>query len=158
MVNSFSKSYAMTGWRIGYAAGPVEIIDRMTKCQENFNACANSIGQYAAAIALDHPECCEELRSAFERRRATLMSGLAEIPGIRCNNPDGAFYLIPDISAFGLSTIDFCNKLLDEAHVVCIPGSAFGACGEGHMHIAYTCSDENLKLALDRVDRFCRTF
>lgn len=158
VVNSFSKSYAMTGWRIGYAAGPVEIIDRMTKCQENFNACANSIGQYAAVIALGHPECCEELRSAFERRRATLMSGLAEIPGIRCNNPDGAFYLFPDISAFGLSSIDFCNKLLDEAHVVCIPGSAFGACGEGHMRIAYTCSDENLKLALDRVDRFCRAF
>ena len=88
----------------------------------------------------------------------TAPSGLAEIPGIRCNNPDGAFYLFPDISAFGLSSIDFCNKLLDEAHVVCIPGSAFGACGEGHMRIAYTCSDENLKLALDRVDRFCRAF
>lgn len=158
VVNSFSKSYAMTGWRIGYAAGPAEIIDRMTKCQENFNACANSIGQYAATIALDHPEVCEELRVAFEQRRTALMRGLAEIPGIRCNNPGGAFYLFPDISGFGLSSVEFCNKLLDEAHVVCIPGSAFGSCGEGHIRIAYTCSDNNLKIALDRISVFCKAF
>lgn len=156
VINSFSKSYAMTGWRIGYAAGPAEIIDRMTKCQENFNACANSIGQYAAAIALQHPECCEELTSVFQKRRSILMQGLAEIPGIHCNNPDGAFYVFPDVKAFGLSSIDFCNKLLDEAHVVCIPGSAFGECGEGHIRIAYTCSDDALLEAIGRIRDFCR--
>ena len=84
------------------------------------------------------------------------MQGLADIPGINCNNPDGAFYVFPDIKAFGLSSIDFCNKLLDEAHVVCIPGSAFGECGEGHIRIAYTCSDDALLEVIGRINDFCR--
>ena len=117
IVNSFSKSYAMTGWRIGFVAAPAEIVDRMTKCQENFNACANAPGQYAATVALDHPELCEELRQTFERRRSIL---------------------------------------LDEQRVVCIPGSAFGECGEGFIRIAYTCSDDNLYEALNRISCFCK--
>ncbi len=155
VVNSFSKSYAMTGWRIGYAAGPVDIIDRMVKCQENFNACANAPGQYAATVALDHPELCEELRQVFERRRSILLDGLAKIDGIRCNRPNGAFYVFADISSFGLSSVEFCNRLLDEQKVVCIPGSAFGECGEGFIRIAYTCSDDELHEALKRISRFC---
>ena len=157
VVNSFSKSYAMTGWRIGYLAGPAEIVDRMTKCQENFNACANAPGQYAATVALDHPELCEELRQIFERRRSILLDGLAKIDGIRCNRPNGAFYVFADISSFGLSSVEFCNRLLDEQKVVCIPGSAFGECGEGFIRIAYTCSDENLHEALRRIDAFCKS-
>ena len=157
VVNSFSKSYAMTGWRIGYAAGPADIIDRMVKCQENFNACANAPGQYAATVALDHPELCEELRQVFERRRSILLDGLAKIDGIRCNRPNGAFYVFADISSFGLSSVEFCNRLLDEQKVVCIPGSAFGECGEGFIRIAYTCSDENLHEALRRIDAFCKS-
>ena len=157
VVNSFSKSYAMTGWRIGYLAGPAEIVDRMTKCQENFNACANAPGQYAATVALDHPELCEELRQIFERRRTILLDGLAKIDGIRCNRPNGAFYVFADISSFGLSSVEFCNRLLDEQKVVCIPGSAFGECGEGFIRIAYTCSDENLHEALRRIDAFCKS-
>ena len=137
IVNSFSKSYAMTGWRIGFVAAPAEIVDRMTKCQENFNACANAPGQYAATVALDHPELCEELRQIFERRRSILLDGLAKIDGIRCNRPNGAFYVFADISSFGLSSVEFCNRLLDEQKVVCIPGSAFGECGEGFIRIAY---------------------
>ena len=82
MVESLSKTYAMTGWRIGFVAAPAEIVDRMTKCQENFNACANAPGQYAATVALDHPELCEELRQIFERRRSILLDGLAKIDGI----------------------------------------------------------------------------
>ena len=155
VVNSFSKSYAMTGWRIGYAAGPADIIDRMVKCQENFNACANAPGQYAATVALDHPELCEELRQIFERRRSILLDGLAKIDGIRCNRPNGAFYVFADISSFGLSSVEFCNRLLDEQKVVCIPGSAFGECGEGFIRIAYTCSDDELHEALKRISRFC---
>ena len=93
VINSFSKSYAMTGWRIGYLAGPAEIVDRMTKCQENFNACANAIGQYAAVAALDHPELCTQLRDIFARRRATLLEGLAAIPGMNSNDPTGACLL-----------------------------------------------------------------
>lgn len=155
VVNSFSKSYAMTGWRIGYAAGPVEIIDRMTKCQENFNACANSIGQYAAAVALEHPELCIKLRDVFAKRREILLEGLASIPGMRCNNPTGAFYVFADIRNFGMSSVEFCDRLLDEARVVCIPGSAFGECGEGFIRIAYTCSEDDLHEAIRRLKKFC---
>ena len=156
VVNSLSKSYAMTGWRIGFVAAPAEIVDRMTKCQENFNACANAPGQYAATVALDHPELCEELRQVFERRRSILLDGLAKIDGIRCNRPNGAFYVFADISSFGLSSVEFCNRLLDEQRVVCIPGSAFGECGEGFIRIAYTCSDDNLYEALNRISCFCK--
>ena len=156
VLNSFSKSYAMTGWRIGFVAAPAEIVDRMTKCQENFNACANAPGQYAATVALDHPELCEELRQVFERRRSILLDGLAKIDGIRCNRPNGAFYVFADISSFGLSSVEFCNRLLDEQKVVCIPGSAFGECGEGFIRIAYTCSDDNLYEALNRISCFCK--
>ena len=155
VVNTFSKSYAMCGWRIGYVAGPAEIIDRMTKCQENFNACANAPGQYAAAKALDRPDLCQELCDTFARRRAMLEEGLAKIDGIESNHPTGAFYIFADIRSFGLSSVDFCNRLLDEQKVVCIPGSAFGECGEGFIRMAYTCSDENLKEAIDRIAKFC---
>lgn len=155
IVNSFSKSYAMTGWRIGYLAGPAEIVDRMTKCQENFNACPNAIGQYAAVAALDHPELCTQLRDIFARRRTVLLEGLASIPGMNSNDPTGAFYVFADIRAFGMSSEEFCNRLLDDEHVVCIPGSAFGACGEGFVRIAYTCSDADLTEAIARIRRFC---
>ena len=155
VINSFSKSYAMTGWRIGYLAGPAEIVDRMTKCPENFHACANAIGQYAAVAALDHPELCTQLRDIFARRRTVLLEGLASIPGMNSNDPTGAFYVFADIRAFGMSSEEFCNRLLDDEHVVCIPGSAFGACGEGFVRIAYTCSDADLTEAIARIRRFC---
>lgn len=158
LINGVSKTYAMTGWRIGYLAGPAEIVDRMTKCQENFNACANAIGQYAAVAALDHPELCTQLRDIFARRRATLLEGLAAIPGMNSNDPTGAFYVFADIRAFGMSSEDFCNRLLDEERVVCIPGSAFGACGEGFVRIAYTCSDADLTEAIARIRRFCAKY
>ena len=155
IINSFSKSYAMTGWRIGYVAAPAEIVDRMTKCQENFNACANSIGQYAAAVALDHPELTIELRDVFEKRRSIIMDGIAEIDGIESNQPLGAFYVFADIRKFGMSSAEFCNRLLDEQAVVCIPGSAFGECGEGFIRISYTCSEEDLREAIRRISVFC---
>ena len=155
VVNSFSKSYAMTGWRIGFVAGPAEIVDKMTKCQENFNACANSIGQYAATIALDHPEASQALCDVFATRRKMLLEGLHTIPGLKCNNPTGAFYVFVDIRSFGMSSYEFCNRLLDEAKVVWIPGSAFGECGEGFARVAYTCSEEHLQEAIVRVRDFC---
>lgn len=155
IVNSLSKSYAMTGWRIGFVAGPAAVVDAMTKCQENFNACANAPGQYAGMIALEHPELCEELRKVFENRRRILLDGLNNIKGIESNNPTGAFYVFADISSFGLSSVAFCNRLLDEQKVVCIPGSAFGTCGEGFIRIAYTCSDSDLTEAVTRIKAFC---
>ena len=157
IVNSFSKSYAMTGWRIGFVAAPEVIVDRMTKCQENFNACANAPGQYAATIALDHPEVCEELRLVFQRRREIILEGLKKIDGVKCNRPNGAFYVFADVSSFGLSSMDFCNRLLEEKKVVCIPGSAFGECGEGFIRIAYTCSDDDLYKAIERISSFCNS-
>ena len=156
VVNSFSKSYAMTGWRIGYAAGPADIIDRMVKCQENFNACANAPGQYAAAIALEHPELSEQLCTVFAGRRKLLLDGMAGIDGIVCSQPEGAFYAFPDISAFGLTSQEFCEQLLERQKVVCIPGSAFGACGEGHIRVAYTCEEGMLQAAVERLHQFCR--
>ena len=155
VINSFSKSYAMTGWRVGYAAGPADIIDRMVKCQENFNACPNAPGQYASAIALEHPELSEQLRDIFAKRREILLNGLAEIEGIRCGAPAGAFYAFPDISSFGMTSKEFCEQLLQEQHLVCIPGSAFGASGEGHIRVAYTCDEEALKDAIIRLKQFC---
>ena len=155
VVNSFSKSYAMTGWRIGFVAAPAQIVDRMTKCQENFNACANAPGQYAAAAALEKPELCAELCAVFARRRQILIDGLRKVRGIRFHEPEGAFYLFADVREFGLPGMEFCNRLLEEEKVVCIPGSAFGACGEGFIRIAYTCSDEALTEAIGRIARFC---
>lgn len=157
VVNSLSKAYAMTGWRIGYVAGPEEIIDRMTKCQENFNSCANAPGQYAAIYALKHPELCEEIRKVFERRREIMVGRLAQIPGMVFKKPNGAFYVFAGIQEYGITDMEFCNRLLDEQRVVCIPGSAFGECGSGHIRMAYTTSDENLVVALDRIEAFCHS-
>lgn len=155
IVNSLSKSYAMTGWRIGFVAAPAEVVGCMTKCQENFSACANAPGQYAGAIALDHPEICRSLCDIFAKRRRILLDALGKIQGVACDKPMGAFYAFADISNLGLSSADFCNRLLDEEKVVCIPGSAFGQCGEGFIRIAYTCSEENLNEAMARFSRFC---
>lgn len=128
----------------------------MVKCQENFNACANAPGQYAAAIALEHPELSEQLCTVFAGRRKLLLDGLAGIDGIVCSQPEGAFYAFPDISAFGLTSQEFCEQLLERQKVVCIPGSAFGACGEGHIRVAYTCEEGMLQAAVERLHQFCR--
>ena len=157
VVNSFSKAYAMTGWRVGYAAGPAEIIDRMVKCQENFSACVNAPGQHAAAVALEHPELAAGLRDIFARRREALLSELARIPGIRCAPPAGAFYAFADISAFGMSSEAFCRQLLEQERVVCIPGSAFGQCGEGYIRIGYAAGEDRLREAVRRMARFCES-
>lgn len=155
VINSFSKAYAMTGWRIGYGAGPADIIDRMVKCQENFSACVNAPGQHAAAAALEHPELADGLRDIFARRRDVLLSELAKIPGISCPSPDGAFYAFADVSAFGMSSESFCQQLLEAERVVCIPGSAFGPCGEGYIRIGYAAGEGRLREAVQRLARFC---
>lgn len=155
VVNSFSKSYAMCGWRVGYAAGPEALVDRMSKCQENFISGVNAAAQYAAAYALEHKELTKPLTEAFRRRREVAIRELRKVPGIKFTEPKGAFYLFPDISSFGLDSKTFCNRLLDEAHVVCVPGSAFGPVGEGHMRIAYTATEEDIIEAMARIRKFC---
>ena len=155
VVNSFSKSYAMCGWRVGFAAGPEALVDRMSKCQENFISGVNAAAQYAAAYALEHKELTKPLTEAFRRRREVAIRELRKVPGIKFPEPKGAFYLFPDISSFGLDSKTFCNRLLDEAHVVCVPGSAFGPVGEGHMRIAYTATEEDIIEAMRRIREFC---
>ena len=155
VVNSFSKSYAMCGWRVGFAAGPEAIIDRMAKCQENFISGVNAAAQYAAVYALEHKELTVGLRETFRERRAVAIAELKKIPGMKFTEPKGAFYLFPDVSAFGLDSKTFCDRLLDEAGVVCIPGSAFGSVGEGHIRIAYTATKEDIVEAMRRIKEFC---
>ncbi len=155
VVNSFSKSYAMCGWRVGYAAGPEGIIDRMAKCQENFISGVNAAAQVAAAYALEHKELTVELTETFRRRREVAIAELKKIPGMKFTEPKGAFYLFPDVTAFGLDSKTFCDRLLEEKHVVCIPGSAFGSVGEGHIRIAYTATEEDIIEAMGRIKEFC---
>lgn len=155
IVNSFSKSYAMCGWRVGFAAGPEAIIDRMIKCQENMISGVNSAAQYAAAFALEHKELTVGLRETFRERRALAIDELKKIPGMKFTEPKGAFYLFPDITAFGLDSKTFCDRLLEEAGVVSIPGSAFGSVGEGHIRIAYTATKEDIIEAMRRIREFC---
>lgn len=158
VVSSFSKGYAMTGWRIGYLAGPAGIVGKMIKMQEYFNSCINTPAQWGAVFALKHPEFVEEVRSSFAERRKITLEAFENMKGIRTNHPKGAFYLFPDISSFGMDSKTFCNKLLDEARVVCTPGSAFGECGEGFMRVSYTAEKEKLYEALDRINTFCNKY
>ena len=155
VINSLSKAYAMCGWRIGYAAGPAGIIDRMSKMQENFNSGANAAAQYAAVYALEHRELTKGIQESFAERRKVALEGIRSIPGMRCVEPKGAFYLFPDIRAFGLDSKTFCDRLLEEAGVVCVPGSAFGSMGEGFIRMAYTAKKEDIEEAMRRIKAFC---
>lgn len=158
VVNSFSKSFAMTGWRVGFAAAPQALVDRMTKLQENFNSCVNAAAQMGAVYALEHKELMKELQDSLTERRTIAIEGIRAIPGMKCRAPKGAFYLFPDVSAFGMTSLEFCNRLLDEAGVVCIPGSAFGSCGEGHIRISYTAKKDKLVEAMERMKAFCAKY
>ncbi len=160
LVNGVSKSYAMTGWRIGYAAGPKEVISLMAKLQSQETSNPASISQMAALAALNGPqEGVEQMRRAFEERRDTIVGRLNAIPGITCMKPDGAFYVFPNTSALYGSrykdrkvqnSLDLCNFLLEEMKVSCVPGSGFGM--DGHVRMSYATSMENIRKALDRVE------
>lgn len=156
VISSFSKAYAMTGWRIGYVAGPRGIIDKMTKVQEYFNSCINTPSQLAAAFALSHPEFAEEIRLSFEKRRKIAIEGFSNFKGIITNKPKGAFYLFPSIKDTGMDSQTFCNRLLDEAKVVCVPGNAFGEFGEGYIRVSYTAEESKLIEAIERIEKFCK--
>ena len=156
VVNSFSKAYAMTGWRLGYVAGPRGIIDRMTKVQEYFNSCINTPAQHGAIFALEHPEFIEEIRADFEVRRKIAIDGFDSIDGIVTNRPLGAFYLFPSIKGTGMDSETFCNRLLDEQRVVCVPGNAFGECGEGYIRVSYSGETGSVIEAIERIREFCK--
>ncbi|MCM1026061.1 MAG: aminotransferase class I/II-fold pyridoxal phosphate-dependent enzyme [Roseburia sp.] len=154
LINGFSKAYAMTGWRLGYACGPEEIIGQMTKIHQFAIMCAPTTAQYAAVEALKNGDGdVEEMRTAYNQRRRYLMSALREM-GLECFEPYGAFYVFPCIKEFGMTSDEFAEKLLAEEKLAVVPGTAFGDCGEGFLRISYAYSLENLKVAIGRLGHF----
>lgn len=154
LINGFSKAYAMTGWRLGYACGPKEIIEQMFKIHQFAIMCAPTTSQYAAVEALKNGDGdVEKMREAYDQRRRYLMHAFREM-GLRCFEPYGAFYVFPCIKEFGMTSEEFANRFLSEEKVAVVPGTAFGDCGEGFLRISYAYSLENLKIALERLQRF----
>ena len=153
-INGFSKAYAMTGWRLGYACGPELILKEMTKLHQFCIMCAPTTSQYAAIEALRHGQRdVDEMREAYNGRRRFLMHEFEEM-GLKCFEPYGAFYVFPCIKEFGMSSEDFCTELLRRKKVAVVPGTAFGDCGEGFVRISYAYSIDNLKVALGRIREF----
>lgn len=154
LINGFSKSYAMTGWRLGYAAGPKVILEQMLKIHQFAIMCAPTTSQYAAVAALrDGDSDVERMREAYNQRRRYMVHTLREM-GFDCFEPFGAFYIFPSIKKFGICSEQFATQLLEEEKVAVVPGTAFGACGEGFLRISYAYSLEDLKKALERIRRF----
>ena len=154
VVNGFSKAYAMTGWRLGYACGPQEIIAQMVKIHQYAIMCAPTTSQYAAVEALRNgDDDVRMMRESYNERRRFVLHMLGEM-GIPCFEPMGAFYVFPCIKEFGLSSEDFANRLLAEEKVAIVPGTAFGDSGEGFLRISYAYSIDNLRKALTRLSRF----
>ncbi len=159
IVNGVSKAYAMTGWRIGYAAGPAEIVGAMEKLQSQSTSNPTSFVQKAAAVALTGPQdCVETMRRAFERRRSLIVEGLNQLPGVHCRTPEGAFYAFPNVAAlFGRragdtvigNSFDLARYLLDEARVAVVPGAAFGS--DAHCRLSYAASDDQIREGLARL-------
>ena len=154
VVNGFSKSYAMTGWRLGYAAGPAPLVKVMTKIHQSCIMSAPTTSQYAAITALRQcDDQIEMMRDEYNRRRRYVVKALNEM-GLTCFEPRGAFYVFPSIQISGLSSEEFCERLLKEKEVAIIPGSAFGACGDGYARISYAYSVEHLETAMRRIRAF----
>lgn len=154
LLNGFSKAFAMTGWRLGYACGPADIIEQMTKLHQYCIMSAPTTSQYAAVEALRNGEQdVLEMREAYNGRRRYLMQAFRDM-NLQCFEPYGAFYVFPSIKEFGLTSEEFAEKLLQEERVAVVPGSAFGNCGEGFLRISYAYSLEALKLALSHMEKF----
>ena len=156
LINGFSKSYAMTGWRLGYACGPKIIIEQMLKIHQFAIMCAPTTSQYAAVEALRNgDDDVVEMREAYNQRRRYLMYAFKEM-GLPCFEPYGAFYVFPCIREFGMTSDEFATRFLQEEKVAVVPGTAFGDCGEGFIRISYAYSLENLKVAIGRLDFVAR--
>ena len=154
LINGFSKAYAMTGWRLGYACGPAPIIQQMTKIHQFAIMCAPTTSQYAAVEALKNGDAdVAEMRTAYNQRRRFLMDAFRKM-GLECFEPYGAFYVFPCIKEFGMTSDEFATRLLEEEKVAVVPGTAFGDCGEGFLRISYAYSLEQLKMALSRIESF----
>ena len=154
VINGFSKSYAMTGWRLGFAAGPKLILEQMTKIHQFAIMCAPTTSQYAAVEALRNGDSdVEMMTDAYDKRRRYLVNALRNM-GLPCFEPYGAFYVFPSIKGLNMTSDEFATKLLMEEKVAVVPGTAFGECGEGFLRISYAYSIDNLKIALERIEQF----
>ncbi len=152
-----SKAFAMTGFRLGYACGPRDIIDGMTKIHQYSMLCAPIIAQEAAIEALDHgQDAMMEMREAYRRRRDLIVDGLNHI-GIPCRCPNGAFYVFPRIKETGMTSVDFAKKLLKEQKVATVPGTAFGSSGEGYIRCCYAVSEKKIAIALEKMEKFIKS-
>jgi aspartate aminotransferase len=158
-VAGFSKTYAMTGWRIGTTVAPLPIAKAIAELQSQMTSNVTTFGQYGALAALKEKEktgaALQTMMTAFDRRRKFLHAELNKIPGVSCLLAQGAFYLFPNISSFGLKDTDFCTRLLEAEKVAAVPGSAFGA--EGYLRLSYATSDEIIRKGVERLARFCAT-
>jgi len=158
ILDGFSKSYAMTGWRIGYGIMHPELAKMMELLMVNSNSCTAAFTQKAAIAALTGPQdAVEEMRASFQERRDWLIAALNDIPGVTCPMPRGAFYAFPDISSFGIPSTEFCHRLMEEAGVAAAWGTSFGKFGEGHFRLSYATSLENLKIGVDRIAKFTKS-
>lgn len=156
LINGFSKAYAMTGWRLGYACGPAEIIRQMTKIHQFAIMCAPTTSQYAAVEALRNgDDDIAQMRTAYNQRRRYLLNAFREM-GLECFEPFGAFYVFPCIRQFGMTSDEFATRFLEEEKVAVVPGTAFGDSGEGFLRISYAYSLEDLKIAIGRLGRFVK--
>ncbi len=154
VINGFSKAYAMTGWRIGYAVGPKEIIAPMTIIHQYAIMCTPTTSQYAALEAAKNGDSdIEEMKVSYNQRRRLMVDGFRKM-GLDCFEPFGAFYVFPSIQKTGLTSDEFAKQLLYDQQVAVVPGTAFGDCGEGFIRCSYASSIENLKLALERIEKF----
>lgn len=154
LINGFSKAYAMTGWRLGYACGPEVIMKQMVKIHQFAIMCAPTTSQYAAVEALKNgDDDVKMMREQYNQRRRYLLNEFQRI-GLTCFEPFGAFYVFPSIKKFGMSSDEFCTRLLKEEKLAVVPGTAFGDCGEGYIRISYAYSLDNLKAAMERLERF----
>jgi aspartate/methionine/tyrosine aminotransferase len=152
LLDGFSKTYAMTGWRLGYGVMPAALAEQITKLMINSNSCTAAFTQQAGIAALEEPhDAVREMVEAFRKRREVIVSGLNELPGFRCANPAGAFYVFPNIQGTGLSSQDLAAYLLDTAGVATLSGTSFGRYGEGYLRLSYANSVENIEQALARL-------
>jgi aminotransferase len=157
VVNGFSKSYAMTGWRLGYLCGNKVLIDEMKKIHQYAIMCSPTVSQYAAVEALQNSQdSVDKMVREYNRRRRILVDGFRKI-GLECFEPLGAFYVFPSIKSTGLSSDEFCEKLLIQEKVLVVPGTAFGECGEGYIRACYAASTENIIESLKRIERFIKS-
>lgn len=154
--SGFAKAYAMTGWRVGFLAGPVDLMKGCSTIQGHSTSNVCTFAQYGAIAALESPQdCVEEMRQAFAERRKVILERVNAIPGLSCVIPDGAFYIMPSIQQLGMTSLEFCEALLEDQKVVTVPGIAFGS--DGYIRISYAADLDTINKGMDRLDKFVRS-